>query len=328
VAVKVAKDEKYVRQRLFLTNLTKAVAKAYRAGELPDSFAPVIAKLAPAAQDETLKAIKDSYGDFSLADLNRHIERHYANPLRFQPWLKDAAIAKIVGPCKECPPIREALFGSIKTGQCTDLRCWERKMAVFIAHKQETEPALAFVSSFYGKSDVPWAISRSEYQLLESKKDRCEFARNGLVIHGDDIGKSVLVCTDGSCKKHHEEHRPYAPTKEERAKRKKELVKQRAKDAKRYGEFVSVIKHKVSWPLSEKALAVLIEKALDHHGLTSLMDVARRLELKTVKEKTDWGGDRNSYKPPLRAWIAKASKEDRLRLYFELTIDRENAKNL
>jgi hypothetical protein len=50
----------------------------------------------------------------------------------------------------------------------------------------------------------------------------------------------------------------------------------------------------VAWPLSEKALGILIERAFSQHGLTSLMDIARRLELKMVKENTDVGGDRNS----------------------------------
>ena len=96
----------------------------------------------------------------------------------------------------------------------------------------------------------------------------------------------------------------------------------------RYDSFVATIKTKVAWPLSEKTLDVLIEKQLTQEGHGSLMSVAGRLGIKAEQEKTSWGGSSNSFKPQLITWLKAASKEDRLRLYIELVIDRDQAKAL
>ena len=92
------------------------------------------------------------------------LDRYVPFSLTFQPWLKDMEIAKAVGPCKECPPTRTDLFGTLNDGQCTDVKCWRRKMAAFIAINEDKEPDLAFVTKSYGEPQTPWAASRSDYE--------------------------------------------------------------------------------------------------------------------------------------------------------------------
>jgi len=331
VAIKVGKSETYVRGRLFLTNLVEPAAKAYRSGKLLDSFAVIVARLTPDAQKESLKwlAKESEYGNVvEMSDFKEFITEKFSNPLSFQPWLKDAAVAKIVGPCKECPSTREDLFGKTQDGTCTDLKCWHRKMDAFIAWKKKEVPELAFVSADYGKPNTPGALGRNSYEELSAKKDHCDFAQKALVVDGEDIGKTITICASAECKKHRAEHKDYRQTPAEREKRKKEIARERAKEQKDYDGFVATIKTKVAWPLSEKTLDILIEKQLTQEGHGSLMSVAGRLGIKAEQEKNSWGGSSNSFKPQLRTWLKAASKEDRLRLYVELVIDRDRAKAL
>lgn len=311
VAVRVGKTEAYVKGRLFLTNLTDQTAKAYRTGEIPDTFAVVIAKLAPAAQNATLKHLKESYGDVSLDSLKDFIVREFSNPLGYQPWIT-FGLAGVVGPCKECPPNREDLFGKQKDGQCTDLKCWRRKMAAFIAWKKEQEPDLALVTKSYGKPETPWAISRSDYEMLGSKKEHCDFAQKALVVEGEDIGTTVWICAAKECKDHHAERTDYAKSPKEKEKRKKEREKEVAKEAK-FNATVTAALEKVKWPLHPEMLDTLLDIALADTGTSFLMPICKRHALKA--DKTKEGRD---YKAPLRRLADEGGKDGKLRMLFEL----------
>jgi ParB/RepB/Spo0J family partition protein len=327
VAAKVGKSEAYVRQRLFLTNLAPAAAKAYRAGKMNDGHAVLTARLAPSEQATVLKFLDDNYELPTVDDLKDWMKREFDQPLSRQPWLKDKAANEAVGSCKECPPVRQSLFGDLKEGQCTTLKCWERKMTAYIAHLKATNPGLLEVSTNYGKAPSG-VLSKSDYELLEaSAKKHCKFASEAVVVEGSERGKVVFVCASNECKKHHALHSEYTRTPEEREKRKKEIVREKAKQQREYDSFIALISEKVDWPLTEEVLDMLIEHSLGNHGVTSLSQVAKRLGLKMVKEKSEWAGERNSFKPPLREWMKAASKEERLRLYVELELG-QNSKEL
>lgn len=323
VAAKVGKSETYVRNRLFLTNLAEPAAKAYRSGQISDSFAVVIARLAPAAQTTTLKYLKDSYGDVDLEDLKRFITRQFYDPLAFQPWLKDEAVAKIVGPCKECPPTREDLFGKVKEGQCTDLRCWGRKMKAYLAWRKEQEPELALVTTAYGKAESEGVLSQSNYEMLSTKKkEHCDFAQKALVVEGENIGTTVWICADGNCKDHHASHRDYAPSAKEKEKRKKEREREAAKKDK-FDSSVLKALDKVKWPLSEKHLDALLDVTFGHVGTSFQMPVAKRHALQADKKKTSYGMNRD-YEAPLRRLADEGGKDAKLRLIFELLLPTYN----
>lgn len=327
VAVKVGKSETYVRQRLFLTNLSKKAAKAYRAGELPDSFAAALARLVATAQDETLKWVSGQWRDITLEELNRHITQEYSNPLKFQPWLTDADVAKAVGPCKECPPNRESLFGKVKEGfQCTDLRCWRRKMAAFVAYKKETEPELALVSEQYGESEAPWAMSAGDYELIESKKDRCDYAQKALVVDGEDIGKTVTICAAKECPDHGDQHTDYQQSPEEKERRKKEREKERVNKQKEDAAILAAIQ-RLTWPLSEKHLDELFELTFMRCSTSFQMPVTRRHGLKADVKKNGSYTMRD-YEAPLRRFAEEGGKSGKLRMIFELLLPNYSEEQL
>jgi ParB family chromosome partitioning protein len=331
VALRVGKSETYVRGRLFLTNLIPPAAKKYRNGDFTEGHAVLIAKLTPEEQKAALKYLGEWGEAPDIAALKNWITDKFYRPLSYQPWMTDPAIAKLVGPCTSCPPNRPSLFGMVKEGQCTDLRCWGNKMAAYLKWRLDGDENLVMVSKGYGTPEMKGAIGRSSYTGLGTKKkDHCEFAEQGIVVEGPDIGTTIWLCRDDDCKKHHANHSNsgYAMSPKEREKRKKELARQRARDDKAYADFVAIIKAKVAWPLSEDALGVLLEDALSKHRFTSLVPVAKRLGIKSRKEKNGWGGMGNSFKGGLRAWIEKASKAEKLQLYFELRLEREDAKKL
>jgi hypothetical protein len=325
IAAKVGKPESYVKGRLFLTNLTDAAAKAYRKGELPDSFAVVIAKLSPANQAETIKYVKNDYRDVDLNDLKTFIQDKFSNPLAFQPWLKDAAVAKAVGPCKECPPNREDLFGKSKDGQCTDLKCWRRKMAAYIASVKEAQPYLALVSSNYGKPETPWAIGKSDYHEVEGKKDHCDFMQDALVIEGDGIGKTLKICASTECEDHHPQRTEYTQSPKEKERRKKEQEKEVAKRQK-FDDAIGEALEKVAWPLSAKHLDALLDITLGSMGTNSLMPILKRHGLKAevtlhsaAHYKTrDCAG-------PLRKFSELHGNDSKLAMIFELHLGSYNS---
>src|ERR1039458_832611 len=79
VAVKVGKPEQYVRQRLFLTNLSDKARKLYRSGDMADSVAVLVARLTPGNQESTLK----DAGPYRLQhaeDMKEYIAEEFSEP--------------------------------------------------------------------------------------------------------------------------------------------------------------------------------------------------------------------------------------------------------
>jgi ParB family chromosome partitioning protein len=199
VAVKVGKSDSYVRQRLFLTNLSDKARKEYRSGEMLDSVAVLVARLAPNNQDELLKKV----GPYALQhadEMKERIADLFAEPLSNQPWLKDKEAMAAVGPCKECPPPRTALFGNVKDGACTDLKCLTRKMKAYFAWRIKQNPKLVLVSTLYGQSEAGNILSQGQY--VKVKKDACDYATQALIGEGSGIGSLIWVCFDKECKAH------------------------------------------------------------------------------------------------------------------------------
>jgi ParB family chromosome partitioning protein len=324
VAVRVCKSETYVRNRLFLSNLAPAAAKKYRNGDFTEAHAVLIAKLTPDEQKAAVAYMGERYETPDVDDLKAWITEKFYQPLKFQPWITDAAIAKIVGPCKSCPPNRPSLFGDIKTGQCTDLRCWENKMAAYLKWRLDENKGLVMVAKTYGTPSMKGAIGKSNYTGLGTKKkDHCEFAEPGIVVEGPDIGTTIWICRDEDCRKHHPHHSNsgYATSPEEKEKRKKEQQRDEAKRLK-FDMAVETALKKVAWPLSEKHLDALLDIALGNMGTNSLMPICKRHNLKADKNK-----DGRDCWAPLRKLAEENGKDGKLRMIFELHLPTYNPWN-
>lgn len=303
IAVRVGKNEKYVRQRLFLANLTGPARTAYRKGEFSDSHAVLLAGLTQSQQSETLKWIKDDWETPTLEQLQNHIESEYTEPLKNQPWLKDKNAGEAVGPCTDCSPNRNTLFGERKEGECSDLNCWRKKMERYLAYQKEKHPGIVLVSSHYTAEDNK-LLGRGNYETLSTrKKDHCDSATLGLVAEGEHIGNILNICADPKCKKHGHDFTPYQQTPEEKARRRKKREAEKAKKERQDKELLAAL-DQLTWPLTEQSASILLDLVFNNQGNTHSQPVGKRHGWKAIISKPTYAGGR-----AYRDWNATAKRE-------------------
>ena len=330
IAAKVGKAESYVRQRLFLTNLSDKVAAAYRSGKITDGHAVLIAKLSPNDQAATLHYIDDEWETPTVKDLKEWIEKTFYNQLDNQPWLKDAAAAKAVGVCKECEPNRNSLFGDVKEGACTDLKCWKRKMEKYIEFRMGEKNIAVKISKEYGSSASKDILTKNHYEMLSTnKKKQCASAEEAIVADGTDLGTIVHICRDPKCKTHAKSHTEYALTPEEKQKRREESKKEQAKeDARRDKENKVMLQalENVKLPLTSKVTMLMIELMMGDSREDELKPICERHAWEPViKEEKAWMDEKKIMKwknwpETIKQKVAEMSGEEQLRLVFELML--------
>ena len=323
IAANVGKSESYVKQRLFLTNLKEKTVKAYRAGKINDGHAVLIARLSDNDQKSALKATMDRWDNLTVKELKEWIEENIYSELSFQPWLKSEEAMEAVGECKYCKPNSESLFGPVKEGACTDLKCWKYKIQKYIAWKVKTKK-LAKVSSDYGQVSTG-IISQSAYVKSSGKKeDRCDSVIGAIIAHGSGIGKEIKICKNPKCEIHGGSQSQYKLTPEERKERKesrkKEIEKNRKAKVATEKKFADVLE-KIKWPLSEKHLDALLTISLELTSSNAYRNIAKRHELEVKKEKQEWGGHYYDYEKAVRKMAKGSNKNEKIRLAFELLID-------
>ena len=327
IAAKVGKSDSYVRQRLFLTNLIDKAATAYRSGKILDGHAVLIAKLSENDQKATLKWIEDEWEMPTVKELKEWIEKTFYNQLDNQPWLKDKAANEAVGKCVECKPNSLSLFGEVKEGACTDLKCWKRKMDKYIDYRMGKEGVSVKVSKQYGSTDSKNVLSRSNYEMLSTnKKKHCEFAEKAMVTEGEDLGTIVYICRDSKCKIHHSSHSEYALTPEEKQKRREESKKEKEKEdtrkAKENKEILDSLE-KVTLPLSHNITNLMIDMMIGDSREDELKPICERHAWEPViKEEKTWDSKKIMKCKDWSATVKKQAEDmtidEQLRLVFEL----------
>lgn len=328
VAAKVGKPESYVKQRLFLTNLEKKPSEAYRSGKINDGIAVLIAKLSAGDQGKALREATDQFQPATISELKKWIGENIYSPLERQPWLGNKEIMEAVGKCQECEPNRMSIFGPVKEGACTDLKCWKRKMDKYIDYMKNTEHRTK-VSTEYGQ--VPKGVkSMNEYVIAAAKgKDRCESTHGAIVAQVADIGKTFDICSNKECKTHQGRNSEYRLSPAEEAKRKeerkKEAKKARKKEESDKLEFQNAIA-KVKYPLSQKHLDALFDFAFNRCGFSFQQPAVKLLGAEKVKKEETIGWDtkkkvmRTDYEATLRAWADKNGNTGKMRAIFALLI--------
>jgi ParB/RepB/Spo0J family partition protein len=290
IAAKVGKSESYVRQRLFLTNLNKKAAEQYRKGKFTDGHAVLIAKLSQGDQDKVLNHFGAEWPAWSVSEVKNWIKQNIYDSLDYQPWLKDEEVMEAVGPCQECPPNNATLFGERKEGACTSLKCWNRKMKLYINYVAEKENTLLKVSKEYGTPETKGVIGRSDYQALSTKKKtHCEYAEKAVVAEGPDQGTVIWVCADKRCKEHGDQHTSYKLSSEEKEARKKERAREEAKKAKDDQKLLGVLAG-IQWPMDDKTLDVLVDVTIERSGRDVARIIAKRhqWEVKRTDNRVDY----------------------------------------
>lgn len=284
VAIKVGKSESHVHNRVMLCNLVAEAKKAYRDGLINDGHAVEIAKLVPGTdQTQTLTEVKrrTSQGySYAVKDLQAWIERAFYNEMAIQPWLKEKEALAAVGVCKECPPETNTLFGEVKEGACTALKCYKRKMEKFINWMKEKNPGLVLLT------DSPWGgrgvLGKNDYKkcVKESKG-----ARPALNVEGKAKGQMIYIKVEekelpaNAMTPEEKQKRDDLKVKEEAAEKKREEAEM-AKENKKMEEFLK----KITWPLKEKHLDGLFAVVTDNHN-AQFEKIAERRKLDGKKDE-------------------------------------------
>lgn len=293
IAVKVGKSEDYVRNRMSLTMLADEVRRAYRLGKIQDGHALLIARLGTTDQLDALKYCTGRYDLPTVKSLKEEIETRFYKPLSQQPWIGDPELEKAVGKCQECPPNKSDLFGTVKEGACTDLKCWKRKMAAYIDHRVNKEKLLKISHEYsYGSDKKKGVFYDRDFTSLSTKvKEHCKSARQALVVEGSKLGRVEWVCADQSCKQHGRGNDPYALTpaqkKKQQEERKKELAAQKAKLARHEKETAEVL-GKVGTKNGEKMINIFFELAMVHTSTNDYRPIVQRRKLEIPRTKTQY----------------------------------------
>jgi ParB family chromosome partitioning protein len=213
IAQKVGKSEPYVYQRLKLTDLVENGQKAFWAEKLGLSQALLISRLEPGDQEAVLKDLKRRDYDWRAPELAGWIERSFLLKFKGAAFKAgDATLLPEAGACTTCPKRTGAntqLFPEVKgSDRCTDPACYRAKLQAHIAGKQteyqaKGEELLPLVRGYvpYGEKQPKGALDAHSYAII-TKKTRCDHARSGIVVAGDDPGRVLEVCVDPKCKQH------------------------------------------------------------------------------------------------------------------------------
>lgn len=324
IAVKVGKSVDYVRQRMFLTNLTPAVKKAYLSGEIHDGFAVVIAKLDAGDQAQALTYAIDRAN--SIKDLEQFVASAIYKPLAYQPWVGKSELEKVVGGCKECPPSRSSLFGDVKEGSCTTLKCWQRKMDAYISYRVKEDSLIKISHEYnYGRDKKKDVLYSNDFTGLSTKtKEHCEFAKQGLVVEGSKVGSLQWVCAEPTCKKHGQGNTPYQQTPAEKAKRKKQLEAERAKEEKEF-KAITDAGASVPWPFTENQLNALIAITLGNGNSDPQRRLVKHKGYEILRTKSEWDKKDSTghpdYRKTLEAEFAKLDTLQKAQLLFEVLLN-------
>lgn len=322
VAAKVGKSEAYVRQRLLLSNLSDKGQKAFRAGELLAGHAVLVARLSPDDQPKALEYALDEYDHPTVSDLEDWIEREFLHDLKIQPWVGNKEAEAALGAhLKGCATTGASLFGEIKQGSCTDQKCWKERSLKYIGFLKEKHPDALLVSSQYGKPEYPGALSESGYKGLDTKKKKqCAHAQEAIIVDGKGIGSIIPVCASKECKTHSPEisSSPYKASPKEVAKRKKEIAAEKAKHDKDTANMTAAVA-KISWPLPEKQLDVILGLALRASSHDVRQQVAKRRALEVIEKKDSWGKHKD-YQESIRLYAEGLKPQEKVGLLFELLV--------
>ena len=293
MAQRVAKDARYVARRLSLTNLIEEGREDFRKERITLAHSLEICRLAPEIQiaaltacyeTKTVESREEAGGYDYVADkakparhvrylqdwLMRNVHLNLQTA-RFQ--LDDARLREDGLTCVNCPQRTgrdRLLFADIKSGDtCLNPLCFQAKLQQFVqitkaeVEAKQSKPA-ALISTYYGSNaGMEETLGVDQYQVLEKKADRCEFAEKAVTADGTDVGKVRWICREADCKDHLgriREPRQYSSSvpsgttsPEQRHERKQELYDLKVDEVVRKRVMAEAIKT-FDWPLDRAYL--------------------------------------------------------------------------
>jgi ParB family chromosome partitioning protein len=346
IALKVSKSESYVYQRLKLLELIAEFQELLTDGKITAGHAILLARLQPDQQKELAKKESGLYEGWgpdrtvvSVRDLANYIERQIHLDLNLASFKKsDPDLVPEAGPCTTCRKrtgFVPALFPEIKKKDtCTDPSCFHKKVEIFTKQwiekkSQDSDvPPLRLSTSYDGRTkkvpdDPEKAIpSQLYHEITDKKKDSCSSAREGIITDGRKEGRTLLVCVDPKCEKHHGRQRYSSPETEKwRAEQKAQEEKKKMAETVRLRIINEILRFlpspKNKWELSQEDFAFLAGQLFDELWDEYQKKILARHDIKAAK--VQYGFDKRS---PMKKYIGTCSKADLCKLLMEMALIR------
>ncbi len=230
IAQRLAKDPRYVARRLALTDLIEEAREDFRNDLITLAHALEICRLSPELQPFALAACYERKSVWSQKEQTYNHQPDKEKPARhvkfLQAWIEqnihlnltkapfkldDARLREDALTCIECPQrsgFNKTLFADIKnTDTCLNPMCFQSKIQALVqVKKSEVEaksgkPA-AYISPYYSPNRAENSLGKSDYQQIEKKADRCEYAEQAVYAEGEDVGRVTWICKEKTCKDH------------------------------------------------------------------------------------------------------------------------------
>lgn len=216
LAAVFAKSERYITNRLALTNLNADLQKDFLKGLLTVGQAEMFAKLSAAQQKELKGETYDRYNEnyVHVDTIRRRIETMFLLKLSAAKWdLQDATLVVKAGACSTCKKRTSCsglLFDDItKDDRCLDKKCFQQKNDAWFADEVEkiatTKPNIVFLKNY---QDCSKAVldTANKYNIkvlkysdsgVQTYKTNDTAAVKSFVISGNDRGcyKTIYVRT-------------------------------------------------------------------------------------------------------------------------------------
>lgn len=212
VALKVGKSEKYIRQRIVLTNLIPKIAERFKANEIGIGVAFVAAREQKPHQEEFAK---DSLRSKNYVPDQDDAERFFEN---YHLVLKDAAfdpaddkLLPEAGACTTCTKRsgNSMLFAEISEDTCTDAACFRKKETKLVQIRVAANPKAVKLSAVRDYSNEKLI---GERQWVPAGNKVCDDIKQGVLVQKErfgiynvqnvPLGKVLDVCVNPKCKVH------------------------------------------------------------------------------------------------------------------------------
>jgi ParB/RepB/Spo0J family partition protein len=218
IALKIAKTEVYVYQRLKLLDMIPDLQKQFFEGEFGLSHAWHLIKLQPADQEKVIQIAKEGYGgikrigDWTAPHLANIIERDIVLDLSKAIFdTLNGSLVKGAGACLNCAKRSghmKGLFPDIEAeDHCFDSKCHNEKEDAHMNMIVKSNPGILLIATEYKGYDrgilkkYPKALLSEDWQELHGRKS-CEDTKRGVYILGWNRGQISDFCTNRQCTKH------------------------------------------------------------------------------------------------------------------------------
>lgn len=331
VAAKVGKSQSYIRQRLVLSELDSKLAAKVREGILPVGHAVLIARLDKAEQGKAYKYAAENrrYGTTvcDLKELREYItDVVFRAAMKSPPWKDDAQAKALIAEVTGIKGGGKTLFGGETAENIENPADYAKALAAYLSLKIEEYKSagkpLTLVSGDYSTT-TKGLKGRNEYKTGKGwYSGKCKSWHDALIVEGEGVGKLIRICTDKQCPEHYRDLRSESPKAqaEAKVKRKKEREAEQRKRDKDTAAMAAAVS-KMSWPMPEAQLDVLIELALQSASHDTERQVVKRRELVPDKKRTSWGDTRTDYSGAIRKAASEMLPGDKAGLLFELLVD-------